>query len=53
MDLKGLTTEKIKRIRECLVNECIGEWKKPKRYFDQLKEIDIELKARTDEKFKN
>ena len=48
MDLKELNTEKIKQIRECLVGEYIGEWKKPKQYFDQLKEIDTELKARTE-----
>ena len=47
MDLKKLKTEKIKEIRNCLVGEYIGEWKKPKQYFVKLKELDSELKART------
>jgi hypothetical protein len=48
MDLKELKTEKLKQIRECLVGEYIGEWKKPKQYFNQLKKIDAELKTRSD-----
>lgn len=49
MNLKGLATEEIKQIRERLVGSYIGEWEKPKQYFDQLKEIDTKLKTMEDE----
>ena len=46
MELIKLETEKINKIRECLVGEYIGTWNKPKEYFSKLKEIDIELELR-------
>lgn len=46
MDLKELSIEELEKIREELVGKYIGEWNKPRQYFEQLAEIDYETNKR-------
>lgn len=46
MDLKELSIEELEKIREELVGKYIGEWNKPKEYFEQLLDIDCEIRKR-------